>query len=121
MSTVVTFYRFVAIDDPAELQKQLANLAAEHNIVGTILLAHEGVNATIAHEETVPLKTFIKALTRDPRFRDLECKWSSSKPEQTVFNRLKVRVRREIVNFGGPLDPSNPLGKHVNAKEWNAP
>ena len=119
MGTVVTFYRFTPIDDPPTLRAAVEAACRSRGIVGTVLIAHEGINATLSHPHRQPLTDLVGEITQDDRFTGLEVKWSTSNGDNPVFNRLKVRVRPEIVNFGGPIDPCKPRGENVDAETWN--
>jgi UPF0176 protein len=116
--TVSAFYKFVTIEDLPVLQKAVEKACAAHGIKGTILLASEGINGTIAgsHAGIGHMEEWLRA---DPRFTDLETKRSMA--TQEPFRRLKVKIKREIVTFGVPeANPAVRAGIHVAASEWNA-
>jgi UPF0176 protein len=118
MLTVAAFYHFAAFDDPAALQGPLLALCKAHAIKGTILLAREGVNGTIAGtaDGIAAIMAHICAL---PGCVDIGIKYSQA-PEMP-FLRLKVRLKTEIVTMGVPgIDPSRDVGRYVEASEWNA-
>lgn len=118
MHTIATFYRFVQIDDVDSLRATLRARGRELDICGTILLADEGINATIAGE---PHRTrrFLDELQMDARFADLCVRYSKS-PEQP-FQRYKVKRKKEIVTSGvDSIDPVNEVGTYVSPQEWNA-
>ena len=112
--SVASFYRFHAIDDVGALCDILEEACAARSLTGTVLVAPEGVNATLAGRRA-DLDHVI-----EEHFGGFEVKWSSAAPGNPVFARLKVRKRREIVTFDLSLDPSTPVGKHVCAATWNA-
>jgi UPF0176 protein len=115
---VLTFYRFVTIEDPRELQRRLRAAATEHGLSGTIVIACEGINATLAGERA-PLGAFAAMIQCDPRLAELALRWSTGSAE-AVFYRLKVQVRDEIVALKCPaVDPSRQTGVRVDAKRWN--
>ncbi len=115
---VAAFYKFVAIEDGLALRSQLAELCANHAIIGTILLASEGINSTIAGAPA-NLEAMVAVLRSDPRFTDLEIKRSTSR--LPPFQRLKVKLKREIVTFGVPeANPAKRVGTYVDASDWNA-
>ena len=112
--SVAAFYRFHTIDDVGALCDTLQAACAARSLTGTVLVAPEGVNATLAGRRA-DLDDVI-----EEHFCGFEVKWSSAAPGNPVFQRLKVRERREIVTFDLALAPSTPVGKHVSAAAWNA-
>ena len=116
-TTVVTFYKFVALPDYADLQQSLKEICTARNIKGTILLAEEGVNGTVAgaHQDVYFVLNQIKA---DNRLTDIDIKEShASKPP---FERMKVRLKKEIVTIGLPeVNPTEKVGTYVTAEAWN--
>ena len=120
MSNVVTFYRFVAVPKPDVLCHRITSLCEKYALVGTVLIAPEGFNATLAANSRRSLEDFIVDFEADLRFKDLNYKWSSSRADNAVFHRLKVRVRPEIVSFGRTYQPSKAPGRRVDAEAWNA-
>jgi UPF0176 protein len=120
--SVAAFYRFVRIDDPAQLKHRLAAQACRLAIKGTILVAPEGINGTIAGDSAA-LDTFFADLTADERFTGLEVKRSVA--SESPFGRLKVKIKREIVTFGASeagiaVDPARLSGHRVPPERWNA-
>ena len=120
MPSVVTFYRFVAVPQPESLRQTINSLCEQHGLVGTVLIAPEGLNATLAANTHHSLEAFIVDLGTDVRFKNLNCKWSSSRADNVVFDRLKVRVRPEVVSFGREYQPSSALGPRIAPGAWNA-
>lgn len=117
MFHVAAFYQFADLPDFESLQDRLVGLAAEGGVKGTILLAPEGVNGTIAgsREEVEAVLDFLRS---DRRLSGLEEKWSTSKEDP--FLRLKVRLKKEIVTLRvGEVDSVNNTGVHVPPSEWN--
>jgi UPF0176 protein len=115
---VATFYKFVRLPDCAELRSPLQVTCESLEIRGTILLAEEGINGTIAGDEQA-IASFLAHLRTDPRFADLEHKESTA--ETHPFDRLKVRLKSEIVTLGLPdVDPNHQVGTYVDPKDWNA-
>lgn len=115
---VAAFYKFVSLPDFAEKQGSLLALCQEQGIKGTILLAAEGINGTIAgSREGIDL---VLALLRlDPRLSDLEPKESYT--DSYPFDRLKVRLKQEIVTLGMPeVNPNQEVGTYVSPQDWNA-
>ncbi|MEM1434992.1 MAG: rhodanese-related sulfurtransferase [Pseudomonadota bacterium] len=117
--TVATFYRFVAIDAPAALRERLLARGEALGLEGTILLAGEGINATIAGPAAA-LEAFLDDLQQDPRFTNLVIKRSELPLEDAAFLRFKVKLKDEIVTLGqGPLPVAETPARHVGAAEWN--
>lgn len=120
MSAVMTFYRFVKLSSLDALRQALQDRAAELGLKGTVLLAEEGINGTLAGERDA-LEAFHGYLKTRPELAHMPCKFSSASADNPVFHRLKVRIKPEIVSFGQPaLDPSRRTGEHVDAARWNA-
>ena len=115
--TVCAFYKFVSLDDYQALrfpvQEQLEQLA----IRGTILLAQEGINGTIAGTD-LSIKGFLDWLQSDARFQDLDYKLSHH--SEQPFHRTKVKIKKEIVTMGvDGIDPNKIVGTYVQAEDWN--
>jgi UPF0176 protein len=120
MSAFLTaaLYKFVNLPDFADLQAPLLACCQEHSVKGTILLAAEGINGTIAgpSENVHQVLAFLR---QDPRLADLVHKESYA--DQQPFYRMKVRLKQEIVTMGVPnLDPTQMAGQHVKPEDWNA-
>ncbi len=118
MSQVIAaFYKFVTLADCQERRQPLLNLCQQQQIKGTILLAAEGINGTIAGTRS-SIDAVLNYLKTDPCFADLEHKESIA--TKSPFDRLKVRLKREIVTFGIPtINPSNLVGTYVKPQDWN--
>lgn len=115
---VAALYRFAAIADPKAVRDRLQAACEAGGVRGTLLVAGEGLNGTIAGPEPAieALLAFIRTL---PGFGDLDVKyaWTAEMP----FLRLKVRVKAEIVTMGQPdLDPAREAGVYVSPADWNA-
>ncbi len=114
---VVAMYQFVQLDDFIELKPLLMKVCGENEIVGTILLAHEGLNGTIAGPRN-GIDNLLNFLLSEPRFKNMRYKESIA--ATSPFRRLKVRLKREIVTMGVPgTNPEELSGKRVDAKHWN--
>ncbi|MEW5860922.1 MAG: rhodanese-related sulfurtransferase [Cyanobacteriota bacterium] len=114
---VVTFYKFVKLPDFAEKQDPLLSHCEAQSIRGTILLAAEGINGTIAGSRQA-IDSVLSFLRSDPRLVDLEHKESYA--DSPPFDRMKVRLKKEIVTLGLPeIDPSDRVGTYVSPQEWN--
>lgn len=118
MSIVVAaFYKFVKLPDYAELRSPLLELCLAQGIRGTILLAAEGINGTIAGTRQ-GIDAVLTGLRSDDRFADLEQKESIA--DEMPFDRLKVRLKQEIVTLGIPaVDPTEQVGRYVEPQDWN--
>jgi UPF0176 protein len=116
--TVSAFYKFVTIADPDTLRDAIAKSCCQLGIMGTVLLAQEGLNATVsgADENIVRLLQWFRS---DERFHDLQSKESLAPSHP--FRRMKVRVKPEIVKFGqSGIDPAVDAGTYVRPEDWNA-
>jgi UPF0176 protein len=114
---VVTFYKFVRLPDFAEKRDSLLSQCEAQGIRGTILLAAEGINGTIAGSRQA-IDALLSFLRSDPRLVDLEQKESYA--DSVPFDRMKVRLKKEIVTLGLPeIDPSDRVGTYVSPQEWN--
>lgn len=114
---IASFYKFVHLPDYKALQAPLRQLCQQADLRGTILLAEEGINATIAGTRAAVEQT-LGSLRTDPRFADLQVK--TSYHHSVPFQRMKVRLKREIVALKAPdADPSQQVGTYVGAPEWN--
>ncbi|WP_231639005.1 rhodanese-related sulfurtransferase [Sphingomonas profundi] len=115
---VAALYRFTPFADAAGLREPLARACRAAGVRGTLLLAPEGINGTIAgtDEGVAAALAHIRAL---PGCADVEVK--TSRAATPPFDRLKVRLKREIVTMGEPaVDPLQGVGHYVPAAEWNA-
>lgn len=114
---VATFYKFIELDDLKTRQSQLKDICEAQGIIGTILLAEEGINATIAGEKA-SLDCFWQVLKQDPQFADIEPKISET--EEPPFHRLKVKIKPEIVTMGvDEIQPTLTTGQHIDPETWN--
>lgn len=116
--SVCAFYKFVEIADCPDLQETLARACESGGIKGTILLAREGINATISAEPG-SMADFLSALRADARFADLEVKTATTSAHP--FQRMKVKTKAEIIAFD--RENAGPLGEtgiNVDARDWNA-
>jgi len=115
---VCALYHFVRLDDYQSLQQPLLDVMLENRVKGTLLLANEGINGTIAGERA-GIDAVLKWLKFDPRLKDLNHK--ESYDDTYPFYRSKVKLKKEIVTMGVEgIDPNRKVGTHVPASEWNA-
>lgn len=114
---VAALYKFVQLPDYTEIQPKLQDECQRLNIKGTILLAQEGINGTIAGSRD-SIDAIRKYLESDSRFWNLEYKESFATREP--FLRMKVRLKKEIVTMGVPqTDPNSKVGQYLSPEEWN--
>ena len=114
---VAALYKFTALPDYRELRRPLLDLCHAHQIKGTLLLADEGINGTVAAERA-GIDVLLHYLQGDPRLAGLEYKEAvaSSMP----FYRMKVKLKKEIVTLGIPdVDPTRMSGVRVDPLRWN--
>ena len=114
---IASFYKFIDWGDFQEKKPVLEKICRQNNIVGTILLAPEGINGTISGSQEEILTT-IEELKKDSRLSDLESKFAEALGE--TFKRMKVRLKKEIVSMGKEnVNPGQITGTHVSEEEWN--
>jgi UPF0176 protein len=114
---VIAFYKFVALADPAALQQPLREGLEALGVKGTVLLALEGVNGTIAGPDQ-NMGAALALLKDLPGCADLDSKASTAR--DMPFLRLKVRLKQEIVTMGVPeADPTCLVGDYVTPEAWN--
>ena len=114
---VAALYKFVEIDDLLSLQSNLYEICKKNNIMGTILIANEGINGTISGK-TNEINQTISLLKSDKRFTNIEIKYSST--DKQPFHRMKVRLKKEIVTIGLPkINPNKKVGTYVKPDDWN--
>lgn len=115
--TVVALYKFVDLPDFREIQPRLLQVCQENQIKGSILLAEEGINGTIAGD-LAGIQNVQKYLAEDARFSGIEYKYSEA--DFIPFRRTKVRLKKEIVTMGIPgTDPRTQSGRYATPEEWN--
>jgi len=133
--TIAALYQFVTVSDPPALRARLLAAALEHDIIGSLLIAPEGVNGTIAGNK-VGIDAMVAAIRAEldaaaqasppqqsrsntPRCVGLSVKFSESTTKP--FARMKVRLKREIVTLGVPeANPAIRVGTYVAPHDWNA-
>src|SRR5262249_44642551 len=118
---VAAFYQFASLPDFRELREPLQTLCSTLKLKGSVLLAHEGINGTLAGRGEA-IDEFIKALREGDLFAGrldrLELKFSAA--SAMPFGRLKVRLKKEIVTFGdASADPTRQVGTYVEPADWN--
>ncbi|HHX90264.1 MAG TPA: rhodanese-related sulfurtransferase [Paracoccus sp.] len=117
MLTIAALYHFTRFADPAALRVPLADCARAHGVKGSLLLAPEGVNGTIAGSR-LGIDAMLAQIRALPGCAGLE--WKESYAEEMPFGRMKVRLKREIVTMGQPdVDPRARVGHYVDPTDWN--
>ena len=115
---VAALYRFAKFDDCEGIRESLGTACREHGIRGTLIVASEGINGTIAGSDT-GIDAVLRQIRALPGCADLDVKLSGA--DTMPFNRTKVRVKREIVTMGQPaIDPLASVGTYVEPEDWNA-
>ncbi|KAF0676394.1 oxygen-dependent tRNA uridine(34) hydroxylase TrhO [Profundibacterium mesophilum] len=118
MIPVVALYHFTRFDDPAALRSDLLAVCREGGVRGSLLLACEGINGTIAGPRA-GLDAVLGHIRGLAGCAALE--WKESSAARMPFGRMKVRLKREIVTMNEPdIDPVAGAGHHVPPAEWNA-
>ncbi len=114
---VAAFYKFVALPDFQSLQPKLQARCQKAGILGTILLAKEGINGTVCGSQN-GLQDLMDYFASQPQFADVTPKFSFA--ESAAFHRMKVRLKSEIVSMGQPdIDPIGDVGAYVKPEAWN--
>ena len=114
---IAALYKFSPIDDCAKIRGPLANLCCAQGVKGTLLLAHEGINGTIAGSDDA-IGCVLNHIRDQLGAADIEVKYSRA--DAQPFRRMKVRIKREIVTMGQPdIDPLGSVGHYVSPEDWN--
>ncbi len=117
MWTVAALYRFVALSDLPKLQAEIKSACLENGICGTLLIAPEGINGTIAGVGG-KLDVVIDLLDRIAGVKSGELKYSTSTGKP--FLRMKVRIKKEIITMAAPeANPTKIVGTYVKPEDWN--
>lgn len=115
---VATLYRFVSLPEYQELRQPLIDFCKRHDIKGTMLLAQEGINGTVAGSREA-IDTLLSNLRSNPKLSAINCKESFY--DEPPFYRMKVKLKKEIVTMGiEGIDPNKVVGSYVKAQDWNA-
>lgn len=118
MYTIAALYHFTRFEDPGRIKAPLFDLCQAHRISGTLILAKEGINGTIAGPEA-GIEAILDHIRALPGCADLA--WKESHADTQPFRRLKVRIKEEIVTMGQPqVDPMAGTGRYVAPQDWNA-
>ncbi len=114
---ICALYKFVRLENYIGLRQPLLDFLSDRGIRGTLLLAAEGINGTVAGSREA-IDALLERLKSDPRLADLDYK--ESYDETNPFYRTKVRLKKEIVTMGVEgIDPLHSVGTYVDPREWN--
>lgn len=114
---VAAMYHFVTLEDYQDIRDPLKAFCDEHEIKGTLLLAQEGINGTVAGRREA-IDALLAYLKKDDRFEKLEHKESFDQVQP--FYRMKVKLKKEIVTMGiDGVDPNKEVGTYIKPKDWN--
>ena len=120
MSRIVVsaLYHFVALDNYKDLRQPLLNMMLKNNVKGTLLLASEGINGTIAGSRK-SIDNVLQWIRSDDRLKDVRQK--ESYDEVMPFYRTRVKLKKEIVTMGVEgIDPNHTVGTYIKPEDWNA-
>lgn len=115
--TIAALYLFIPVADPAELKQKFLQELSPLQLCGTLLIAPEGINGTLAGSELAIQKLLI-CLNNNIGLsqKDVKFSYSAEKP----FNRFKIRLKREIVTFNQPhVNPNLRVGTYIEPDQWN--
>jgi UPF0176 protein len=116
--SIAALYKFERLEGCAKIQDSLASLCHAHGVKGTLLLAPEGINGTIAGSDHA-IELVLDHIRHVVGETHLEVKFSRA--DVQPFHRMKVRIKREIVTMGEPnIDPRERVGQYVAPEDWNA-
>ena len=114
---VAALYHFVTLENYEQLRQPLLDFMLEHNVKGTLLLAEEGINGTVAGSQK-SIERLLSWLKADSRLKDLRHKVSFD--EEMPFYRTRVKLKKEIVTMGVQgIDPNKVIGTYVKPEDWN--
>lgn len=117
MYQIAALYKFSPVQDPTVLRSKLFDACSRREICGTLLVAREGVNGTVAGSAE-NIESLLKAIKSISGFEDIDYKLSGS--TEKPFKKLKVRLKKEIVTMGQPdVNPLNSVGTYVEPEDWN--
>jgi UPF0176 protein len=116
---VVSFYRFTDVGEPHKLRARLQTICKCAGLLGTVLIANEGVNGTIAGTREAVQSVLDWLQANLSLVKPIEGRWTEA--DEAPFRRMRVKVKKEIVTLGRPdIRPDRMTGKHVGVAEWNA-
>ena len=115
--TIAAFYKFAPLPDYKERREPLRAFCEAQGVKGTILLAKEGINSTIAGPKE-GMANVLERIQSDPAIGELTIKYSEA--SEIPFYRMKVRLKKEIVRLGRPdVNPNDQVGEYVDPQDWN--
>jgi UPF0176 protein len=115
--SIAALYRFATFEDPAAIAATLRTLCEHLNTCGTLIVAGEGINGTVAGSEAA-IAALVAHIRTLPGCADLDVKYALS--DEAPFARMKVKVKAEIVTLGaGDLDSANQAGTYLEPAQWN--
>ena len=115
---VAALYRFTALDNFQHLRKPLLDTMLGLSVKGTLLLAHEGINGTVAGTQAA-IDNLLDWIRSDSRLTEIDAKFSYS--DSMPFYRTRVKLKKEIVTMGvADIDPVGSAGTYVKPGDWNA-
>jgi len=115
--TVAALYRFFSVDDKIALRDLLKGEFIKLNLCGTLLVAHEGINGTLAGSADA-IESMLILLQQHTGLKRNDVKFSQALDKP--FNRLKIRLKRELITFNQPsADPKMRVGTYVDPQDWN--
>lgn len=119
MGKILLYYKYVDIEYPKQVQKWQQKLCADLNLAGRIIIAHEGINATVGGDEK-SIEIYKKAMEKDPRFREIDFKESDGSNQ--CFPRMRIIVKNEIVYLGQDTQKITAKngGRHLTPQETHA-
>ena len=115
---VVSLYRFLHLEDPESFRDQLKDICVAEGLLGTVLVAGEGFNGTLAGSEKAVrvVMDWIRAYCGISE--ELDARWTDA--DEAPFRKMRVKVKREIVTLGRPdILPHEKTGEHVGVERWN--
>jgi UPF0176 protein len=116
---VAAFYRFLDLQDPAAFRDALQALCDREKLLGTVLVAGEGINGTLAGRRSALDAAFAWIEAELKLATPIDARWTES--AEAPFRRMRVRVKKEIVTLGRPdILPHKKTGTHVEPEAWNA-
>ncbi|VAW89879.1 Rhodanese domain protein UPF0176 [hydrothermal vent metagenome] len=115
---IAALYHFVILEDYEQLRQPLLDVLLKNNIKGTLLLAREGINGTVAGSQA-SIDALFEWFKLDSRL--VEVRHKVSYEEVVPFNRTRVKLKKEIVTMGVEgIDPTHVVGTYVKPEDWNA-
>lgn len=115
---VVSLYRFLDLESPSSFRDELQEICEDQGLLGTVLVAHEGFNGTLAGEERAVVAALNWICERLNIAEELDARWTDAK--EAPFRKMHVKLKKEVVTLGRPdILPHKATGEHVDARRWN--